>query len=240
MGERFPPIGWGEDPLTRYFQDAYRNRWASFVNAPEASRLLLRIDKCYFSILDNWINPEPPIAALLAYRSHSAFRASCEHALAGQTTEVWPTLRVCLEFAAYCLHQAKNPELIEVWLRRHDGASSMEAALRAFTTAKVRATIKAGDPETETVFSQLYQRAIDFGAHPNQKAVTASLSIIHSDDKVEFNQAYLVGDSLQLQHGLRSIAQAGVCALNILLIAYPSRFSDVGMANEALELRNGL
>lgn len=235
-----PPPGWGEDALTRYLEDAYKNRWASFANKLSASRLLVRIDRCYTTVLADWANPKPPIPALLAYRSHAALRASCEHALAGQVTEVWPTVRTCLEFAAYCLHLAKNPDLSEVWLRRHDDAASMEAMLKAFTAAKVKATIRAGDPKTEAVYGELYQRAIDFGAHPNERAVLSSLSILKGDGKTEFKQSYLAGDGLSLEHGLRSVAQAGVCALNVLLIAYPSRFADVGMADEPHELRIGL
>lgn len=236
-----PPSGWADDPLTRYIDDAYKNRWASFANKLSASRLLVRIDRCFTTVLSNWANPEPPIAALLAYRSHAAFRGSCEHALAGQVTEVWPTLRASLEFAAYCLHLAKNPDLIETWLRRHDDdASFMEAVLKSFTAAKIKATIRKLDPQTESAYSELYQRAIDFGAHPNERAITSTLSVIKREGKVEFNQSYLVGDGLALEHGLKSVAQAGVCALNLILMAYPSRFAEVGMANEPVELRTGL
>lgn len=235
-----PPPSWGEDSLTRYLEDAYRNRWASFANKPSASKLLVRIDRCYATVLADWANPKPALAAFLAYRSHAAFRASSEHALAGQVTDVWPALRACLEFAAYCLHLARNTDLGETWLRRHDDADAMSAVLKAFTAAKIKATIRAGDPQTAAAYAQLYQRAIDYGAHPNERAVTSSLSIIESTGKTEYKQSYLVGDGLSLDHGLKSVAQAGVCALNILLIAYPARFAEVSMSDEPLELRKGL
>lgn len=231
-----PPPGWGDDPLTRFLEDAYKNRWASFANKPSALKLLVRIDRCYATVLADWANPKPALAAFLAYRGHAAFRASCEHALAGQVTDVWPALRACLEFAAYCLHLAKNPDLSETWLRRHDDANAMAAVLKAFTAAKIKATIRAGHPETEAAYAELYQRAIDFGAHPNERAITSSLSIIKGAGKTEYNQAYLVGDGLSLEHGLKSVAQAGVCALNILLIAYPSRFNEVGVSDEPIAL----
>lgn len=241
MGEHgAPPPGWADDSLTRFLDDAYKNRWTSFANKPSASGLLVRIDRCYTTVLADWADPEPAVAALLAYRSHAAFRASCEHALAGQVTEVWPTLRACLEFAGYSLHLAKNPNLIEIWLRRHDDAASTEAVLKAFVAKNIRATIKDGDPNTEAVYSELYQRAIDFGAHPNERAVTSSLSITKSAGKTAFNQSYLVGDGLSLEHGLKSVAQAGVCAINIFQLAYPSRFAEVRMSDEPLALREGL
>ena len=39
---------------------------------------------------------------------------------------------------------------------------------------------------------------------------------------------------------MRSVAQAGVCSLNILKIAYPARLVDVRMSEETIELRKGL
>ena len=135
MGEdATPPPSWGKDPLTRYLEDAYRNRWASFALKQSASRLLVRIDRCYVTALADWANPE----------------------------------------------------------------------------------------------------------HPNERAITSTLSIIRSEDRAEFKQSYLVGDGLSLEHGLKSAAQAGVCALNLILIAYPTRFAEMGLADEPLELRKQL
>lgn len=239
MSEK-PPPGWGDDPLTRFLEDAYKNRWASFANKPSALKLLVRIDGCYATVLADWANPRPALAAMLAYRSHAAFRASCEHALAGQAADVWPSLRACLEFSAYCLHLAKNPDLSEIWLGRHDDDDAMGALLKAFTAAKIKATVKASDRKIEAVYAHLYQRAIDFGAHPNERSVTSSLRIIEGAGKTEYVQSYLVGDGLALEHGLKSVAQAGVCALNILHVAYPARFAEVGMPDEPFALREGL
>lgn len=235
-----PPQGWGADSLTEFLETAYQNRWATFTNKSDWFRRLARLDACFMRIAKDWLNPSDIIAVLLFLRCHAAYRAVCEHALAGQVSALFPQVRACLEYAGYALHIHKNTGLGETWLRRHDNESTMISVKDEFTVSNIRATIGKTNQQAARVFKELYDRAIDFGGHPNERAITSNLAIKEAEDRKEFQQIYLHGDSLALEHGLKTTAQTGVCALEIFQEIFSARFELLGVRNELLELRKGL
>jgi hypothetical protein len=177
---------------------------------------------------------------MLFLRSHSAFRAACEHATAGQIADAFPALRACLEYAAYALHIVKHPGLEEVWLRRHDNDTAKDRTRSEFVLAKLRDSIGCCNQKAAKIFQDLYQRTIDFGGHPNERSVTGNLRIIEKEDRKEFQQAYLHGDGVALGHTLKTTAQVGLCALEILREIYSPRFDLLGVSERMLKLRKGL
>lgn len=235
-----PPPGWGADSLTDFIETAYRNRWATFVNKEDWFLRLARLDGCFMRIVTDWVNPQDMIAPLLFLRSHSAYRAACEHALAGQAAETYPQIRTSIEYAAYALHINRNPALAEVWLKRHDGVDAMRAVKNEFTVAKVRATIEEANRDAAGVFDLLYQRSVDFGGHPNERAITGNLTIIDLGDRKLFEQIYLHGQGPAFDQALKSTAQTGVCVLEIFQAIFAARFELLGVRAELLELRRGL
>jgi len=188
----------------------------------------------------DWTNPGNILTPLLFIRAHAAYRAGCEHAVAGQATEAFPEMRICLENAAYALHIHKNPSLAETWLRRHDNAIALKTVRDEFTVARLRATIAKANRHLATVFGELYDRTIDFGAHPNEKAVTSNLSVKGSGHERVYQQSYLHGDGLLLDNALKTAAQTGVRALEVLQEAFGPRFELLGVRAELLKLRRGL
>jgi hypothetical protein len=234
------PPGWCDDALTTFLEKACRNRWATFVNDSDWFRRFIAIDACFLKVLTGWINPSDQLTPFFVLRAHAAFRATVEHAAAGQVAEMFPQSRACLEFAAYGLHIRRNPKLGAIWLARHDDEASMKAAKTEFTVAKIRATLTKAEQHTAGVFNTLYQRAIDFGGHPNERAVTANMRVHHRVHEVEFTQVYLHTDGNELNFALKSAAQTGVCVLEICQLAFPERFELLGVRHEILELRKGL
>ncbi len=238
--EQKPP-GWGATNLTAFMEEAYKNRWATFVRKRGAFERLDGIDKCYDAGLSKWTNPDHPIGALLFFRSHAAFRAACEHALAGQCSEFYPQARACLEYAGYALHMATTPGLEEVWLKRHDGEAELKEVRANFHNGAVLASIRRRNRHAADVFDQLYQQCIDLGGHPNERGVTGSLEIIDREDGgKEFLQVYLHCDGLRMDHTLLMAQRVGVCALEVFQEVYPERFELLGVRHDLLRLRQGL
>lgn len=239
-----PPEGWGGDSLSEYFEQAYRNRHATFARKRDWHAKLAAIDAAFVAIGTEWKERNGHaghlLAAMLFVRSHGAFRTAAEHALAGQIAETYPEVRAGLEYAAYGLHIAQNAPLAETWMRRHDDEATLRAVRNEFTVANVRASIAKLDAKAAGVFEKLYQRAIDFGAHPNERAMTASLTIKETAGGKEYQQQQLHGDGLMMDHALKTTAQAGVCSLEILQGAFPDRFREVGVADGLQVLRRGL
>jgi hypothetical protein len=235
-----PPPGWGADELSAFLETAYQNRYATFVNKKDWFRRLARIDGAFLRITKDWLNPTNLISPLLFFRCHAAYRAACEHALAGQIAESFLQNRACLEYAGYSLHIHKNAGFDELWLRRHDDDASLKAMKAEFLIAKISASIANVNRHTAKVFDDLYQRAIDYGAHPNERSMTGSLAIVEREGGRELQQIYLHGEGLLLDHALKTVAQTGVCGLEILQEAFAARFELLGVRAELLELRKGL
>ena len=116
----------------------------------------------------------------------------------------------------------------------------MQIVKREFTVANVRATIEKANQHAAAVFDQLYQRTIDFGAHPNERAITGSLSIEDLAERKLMEQLYLHGDGITLDHVVKTTAQAAVCSLEIFSAIFPERFERLGVSAALLELRKRL
>ena len=239
MGPFSLPETWARDELTLLMEHAHRNRVATFVNKPEFQRLI-EIEKCFREVSLGWLNPSDRVGALLLMRSHASFFAACEMAAASMLAETFPHIRSCIENAGYALHINLTPGLAETWLRRHDDDKSKAAVRAAFAVGKVRASISSKDRHTAKVFDRLYEEAVDFGAHPNERSVTGSLRIQDTEQGHELHQLWFHGDGPALDLALVTTGRAGICALQILQNVFPARFELLGVNAAILSLRRGL
>ncbi len=234
------PVGWEADGLSKFLQAAHENRVATYATKKAEYQKLADIDACFLTIAGGWLNPVSLITPHLFVRAHAAYRAACEHALAGQLAEVFPMSRVALEYAGYAIHLHHQPMFEEVWLKRHDSEATLQAVKEEFKISNVKATIKKYDQHNAIVFNDLYQRAIDFGGHPNEGALSTNLKLVESDDKREYLQLCLHGDGMPMEYGLKTTAQTGVCVLQIFQDVFKGRFELLGVRAKVLELRKGL
>lgn len=102
---------------------------------------------------------------------------------------------------------------------------------------KIRAAIKACDEALTGAYDLLYERAIDFGAHPNERSVTGAMDIIEEEDQSRFVHTHLAGPGTALEHGLKTLAQAGVCALCLFQHTATARFELLGVKHRLQALR---
>jgi hypothetical protein len=160
--------------------------------------------------------------------------------MATQLAETFVLIRAALEAAAYALHIDRNPKLAEIWLRRHDDAQTKQAAKSEFTIARVRSTLCKADRGADDAFGGLYELSIDFGGHPNEKSVTVSTSYEKVEGGTAYKHFYVTDDEKRIDFVMRSVAQAGVCALVILQNVFSARFELLGIRHRILELRQGL
>lgn len=105
-------------------------------------------------------------------RTHSAYRAATLLAASGMPTDAYPTIRSILETAGYALLIYLHQKLGETWLRRDDGAAQKKAVRSAFTPRAIKDALTQVDRGLLRIFDELYEYAIDFGAHPNEKSLT--------------------------------------------------------------------
>src|SRR5208337_3645540 len=163
--------------LEDFFDALRRNQRANRTNFPQWYAIIERVDDCFVRVGKNLVNPEPPMTGVLLLRCQYAFKTAAGMALAGQIVEVFPILRSVLEYAGYCLLMYETPALQGVFILRHAGKPEMATQKNEFTIKAVRGAITRHDPSVADIYDDNYQRAIDFGAHPNPHGTFSAMSL---------------------------------------------------------------
>jgi hypothetical protein len=233
------PPGWGDDELSKFLDTAHQNQYAVFWNKRDAMTKLIGIDAQFAKVTKGWLNPPSEIAAMLFIRCHGAYRTACQLAMSGQAAECYVQCRSVLEYAAYAVHINRNPSLGKVWLDRHQdkAGAGIKASKKAFQHVAVSASVKAANRHAAGRFETIYQRTIDFGGHPNERAVTGNMKMIKKSDRREMLAILLHGDGVQLDMALKTTAQCGMIALELLETIYGEKFQLLGIKAAMLDLR---
>ena len=149
-------------------------------------------------------------------------------------------LRLSLEFAGYAALIADDPTLALPWFDRDTDAAAKKRVRDEFHGGRIKAALTRLDPQISAAYSELYERLIQFGAHPNEKSVTSSLTIEKGDGETKLNQVYLQGDGTALDHWLRTASQLGICTLKIFERIHHTRFADLKVSPRIADLAQGL
>jgi len=233
------PPGWAEDPLSEFIQASFKHILASFVQKKRKFNLLLKVDKVFRGISGNLDDFEDPFAPNFLHRSHSSFIASCRLSMSGQVAETFPLLRSCLEYALYALHINENHALSKDWVRRHINEESLKKSRQSFSHKNVMKTLLARDISLHNSLSDLYQRTIDYGGHPNERAVSSSYEWRQEGDTRMVRNQLLHGDSAALDHALITSAQIGLGSLLVFELIFNERF-DILDLRDTIELLKGV
>lgn len=238
--EKKIPPGWGQDSLSEFIENAWHNTFASFHNLKTWYVLLRDTHLVFDNIAHNLDRTPDWFASFFLFRSHSAFLGGVRLGLSGQIPEAYMVLRGCLENALYGLYVSRTPSSQETWLRRHDDDASKRAVRNEFRLQNLLNLLKSEDVKLYHVASELYDRTIDLGGHPNEKAFFSVMKQTEDAAKLTFNSGYLIGNEPALQLALKSSAQIGTCALSIFQRIYPERFAILGLSDQLNSLKKGL
>lgn len=237
------PAGWKKPKLTPYLENLWGNTLGTFARKQEAHRLC-RIDDLMSEIGDDWTGMKPSSIALVPlmmfFRCHSAFRAAAAIGMGGATTEGMAVLRLSLEWAGYSALIAQKPELADIWWERDSDVKAKKTMRRSFGHEDILVAIKSYDPQLASAYSDLYERLIQFGAHPNEKAVSANLQMKRDTAELALNQIYLHEDNLQLDQWIRTANQIGICVLKTFGFIHVQRYEQLGMNQRVDGLKKGL
>jgi len=234
------PPNWGKEPLSCFIDHATKNIFGTFHNKKAEYELLREIDDCFMTVVKNLNNPLSLLPGIFLMRAHSAYRGACRLSMSGQCPETFTLLRNCIETSLYALHIHKNAEAGEVWARRHDDTLSLRKVRTEFAYGNVSKTLEKEDPLIASTISKLYERCIDYGGHPNERAITSSMEINETEKGKEYRQTYLTGDTIELAHALKSTAQVGLGALFIFRQVYKERYDILSVTERIDMLRKQL
>ena len=233
------PPDWGDDPLSAFIDNALHNIHATFHNLKPQYDLLKNIHLVFDSIVQNLDRSPEWFASFFLVRSHSAFLGGVRFSLSGAIPESYMVLRGCLENAFYGFYLHDDQGRQETWLRRHDDQKSKAKMRSEFTIRNVLDFIKKRDNGLYKISSDLYERTIDLGAHPNEKAFFSVMKQEKDNSKITFDSAYLIGNEPALQLSMKSSAQIGICSLSIFEKIYKTRFEILGLSYQINQLKQG-
>jgi hypothetical protein len=240
MTTKDPPPAWGEDDLTKFFDSALRNSWATFANFRSEYGRLSGVDQALHKLIGNLNFTGEWFVGFFLLRVHSTFRAATSLAMSGQVPEAYVLLRSCLENALYGFYIFRNPSAQAIWLGRHDSEKAKKKVRTEFTIRNLINTFATSDARGAKVVETLYERTIDMGAHPNEMGMMQSLKMSKEEKYVHFGITYLHGDTPSLRLCLKTTAQVGVCVLDIFQRIFKERFDILGLTEELSQLKTGL
>lgn len=143
--------------------------------------------------------PEAPIAGpalppLLLSQSHSSFLAAVRMSLGGQVHVAYTALRSCIESALYALMMRHRSSTQEIWINRQN---ERDACRRTFTFNAGLSLLKEIDAPLAQVIQEIYDVAIDRGAHPNILALGAHLDFSDWDNQNSISNILLLPEDDQ-------------------------------------------
>ncbi len=235
-----PPPEWAHDEITTFFDVARNNKYATFANFQDEIRRTIDIDTAYRKVIDGLNHAKDWFVGFFILRAHSNFLAACGLCWSGQIPECYAILRSCLENALYGLYLARNPNSRETWLRRHDSDDHKKKVKDEFKIGTMMNLAESIDKKEGEVAKLLYERTIDYGAHPNELALMQTLQINEKAEHVEFKIIYLDDNPNQLKLAMKTTAQVGVCALSLFRSVYRERFDILGATNAIDHIKKGL
>jgi len=219
------PSGWGADSLSQFLQVADDNALATFANMRPFFDRLARIDALYRRLICDLNNNPQWFAGFFFLRAHGAYLGACRLSVSGQLAESFMALRGCLESSLYGLHVSKDPTRAEIWLRRHESDESITAVQGEFSIRNVMRTLESASPELRIEAKRLYDIAIDYGGHPNERAFTSSTLTRSTESGTELVMAYLNVVPPALLFVLGEVARIGICALEVFGLVLPDSFT---------------
>lgn len=167
-------------------------------------------------------NSSSAVPLVLCMNAYQFFLAGSRMALSGHCAAVFPLLRTALESAAYASLMTQQPELQEVWTRRHQGEAEKKACRKAFTFEKAIRMLKDRAPDIHELATAAYEGAIDYGAHPNVIGVFGHVSIDdqRNDNFVAVNHASLYGaNHIETIRGLCACLDFGLAIIGIIALS---------------------
>ncbi len=229
----------GSDRLSRFIEDAYHNIFATSQNCRPQYNTLAAIDQVFCDIIYNLSQSPEFVSGFFLFRTHSSFRGAARMSLSGQVAETYMVLRSCLESALYGLYVAGDVNRQLIWLRRHDDDARRRHFRNEFTIRKVMDHLQSIDAKTHHIAQSLYDRTIDYGGHPNVRAVNTQIKNESDGSRAEFTAEYFLCGDLPHQVSLKSSAQIGICSLDVFYNVFRDRYQILGIDTRLDEIRNG-
>ena len=207
--------------LRDYIEAAIETERDVLIDPPHAFALAEEIDAIFTRLLTNGAEKNP-IPILLCMQVHLLFKAAVRVAISGHYAAMFPIVRTCLEAACYAYRMIQDDSLCGVWADRHLGEMQLAACRKSFGSAVKDAAkdVEERAPSVGVWVEDLYQGAIDFGAHPNRHSIFRSVSIDEVGEHISVNLAAVYeAESPMVKWATLAAVETGLGALCVVALA---------------------
>jgi len=233
------PEEWGDDPLSEHIAVACNKARVSFVQRPSQYKLTHDVDAVYRDVLgraEELSNTEAWMAPLFIHGSHASFLASVQLALAGQLPQSFMVQRGTLEYALYGFYLAADEKRQETWLNRHKSAEHLKAVKQEFRPSTFLSLVTKCDSKIGVRCKELYELAIDHGAHPNSRGVIQVLTEERTESTRRIGADYFSHEHPFFENCLRCTVGIGITSMRVFGLLWPEQFEGWGTFEELSRL----
>jgi hypothetical protein len=235
-----PPSGWGSDSVSEFISRANQNTYATFVKHPRVFGKLRLINDIFLEVEQHWTKQDDHLSSFFFLRSHAAYLGALRFSLSCQVPEAFLVMRGCLESALYGAFVQGNPARQQIWFDRDKSASARKRMREQFKINKIFEHLETIDPKTCLVARDLYDSTIDYGGHPNRKAILGGIRRKEEGDIVHLGMEVITDDNVFSRLALKRNMQVGLCALMIHRNEHVQRYNLLGLTSRLSRLKRGL
>lgn len=235
-----PPPNWGNDELSRFIGLALNNSFAAFVHYEDVYSALRAIDGWFVNINSFHVDNYSAAEGMLLASASSNFRASVSLALSGQGQAAHCLFRVIMECGLYALHINKNKGLGAKWLKKHKSKAELTEIEREFSYRNLSSTLRKQSEDVTDSLDRLYRWCNDFGAHPNERSINASMEAVEVNNSMQYRYNYLPVDEENMKSTLQTCAKIGLGALYLFQFVFTDRYNMLGLSADMDQLRKRL
>ncbi|MDE2009135.1 MAG: hypothetical protein KGJ09_03555 [Candidatus Omnitrophica bacterium] len=226
------PPKWKEDAITKFIGDVQHNAYVTFVKYSTEFSRLIEVDSLFREAIGCTNNAKFWFACLFPLKAHSAFLSAVQLIMGTQAQESYMVMRGTIENALYGYYIFKHKELAEVYLKRDENLQTKREMKKRFQNKAIIEELKADEMSLGSAVEILYERVIDFGAHPNEKSLSSALKRTDLKDGVRFDVSYLTDNPKVIELGLKTVTQVGIACVKIIELQFPERFKIVGLSDK--------
>jgi hypothetical protein len=234
------PPQWGDDALTSFIELTRHQQFATFVKLRALFDKMLQVDEAFVRFHTDLTDPEDLVGPFFSVPAHAALRAATSLAMSTQISPGFAAMRQCLEASLYGLYISQHPDSFETWIKRTEDDASRRQMKNEFTIAKLQKTLESLDADTFSLWTRMYDKTIDFGAHPNPSALLSTLKKKEQEKGIRWEVTYLTSEPEVIRGTFKSVAQTGVISLRVFRHVFPKRFQALGITESFSTLQQGL
>lgn len=233
----------GSDELTKRISETWHNIRVTWSQHKPIVQLLSSINDLFmkyvpvFCKLSKETNIESSPAAFLA-RAYGCYFAAVRISSSGQFAEAFVMFRACIENALYGYYISEHPELGKIWAERHQSKEAEKLVRNKFRVGDIFSFLTTREPKVGPFIKDMYDKSIDFGAHPNVHSIGCNLQYIEDERKTVMD--IFNTDPYFLKCCLLANARFGLGCLSVFRLIYPEQLRNRGVPEELGVLFNRL